>query len=555
MLSQPLSAIDALNLLVAGLLYSGVYAIGRWKLLPRLCPGFSRFASLMLGLHILVFALALAAQPSSDYDKWLWHLTGGEEWNIPSQVGTTQLAIVIGAAWIACWLARAQPAWKRLHLLLTGFVVAVILVDEQFQVHEVNREVVYAHIALGLLLAAATYAAARRSPKAERIWHLCLVAGLAVSAVGAVVMDSAYDFCHALGIAAGCPRLSLVEESLELLGIWIALIAILGLFQAALPAPSRSVRRAIYALPAIWALLILVFALYPHLELRLHVDSSAIEFDDDIRIGGYTLDTGGGAARLRLYASARQKDYIGVGYSIHLVDQASGESIASQDEWANRYQSLWYFGPDYEPLYRQTMAVPYPPQTPTNRALWVVLSLWRKKWDGSYPRLDIVSSDRRLLSEEQVALGELVLPESPSAPQTAPLAAFANGFALDAARLPAKANAGASLDIVFQWRAESADGLDYTQFLHLSHADSGAQWGFDQPPLGDRLPTRLWYAGLADAQTWQATLPADLAAGHYEVFTGLYRQSDLRRLPAVDAAGNLIADARVRIGVLEISDG
>ena len=90
------------------------------------------------------------------------------------------------------------------------------------------------------------------------------------------------------------------------------------------------------------------------------------------------------------------------------------------------------------------------------------------------------------------------------------------------------------------------------QFLHLGHESSGEWWVYDQQPLGARLPTRLWYKGLADSETWQVPLPADLAPGRYRVFTGLYRTRDLERIPANDAGGSPFPDARVPLGSLTI---
>ena len=68
------------------------------------------------------------------------------------------------------------------------------------------------------------------------------------------------------------------------------------------------------------------------------------------------------------------------------------------------------------------------------------------------------------------------------------------------------------------------------------------------------MPTRLWYEGLRDTETWQITIPADLAPGRYAVYTGLYRLSDLERLPVGDADGKPLPDARVPLGSITISD-
>ncbi|MCY3979347.1 MAG: hypothetical protein OXG23_14715 [Chloroflexi bacterium] len=88
--------------------------------------------------------------------------------------------------------------------------------------------------------------------------------------------------------------------------------------------------------------------------------------------------------------------------------------------------------------------------------------------------------------------------------------------------------------------------------MHFIHDELGGQWGYDQQPLGARLPTRLWYSGLADTEIWQVPIPTDLAPGTYKVYTGLYRASDLERLPARDAAGKLFADARIPLGSIII---
>ena len=77
-------------------------------------------------------------------------------------------------------------------------------------------------------------------------------------------------------------------------------------------------------------------------------------------------------------------------------------------------------------------------------------------------------------------------------------------------------------------------------------------WGFDQQPLGPRLPTRLWYKGLADSETWHVPLPADLPRGSYSAYTGLYKSQDLQRLPATDADGASWPEGAVRLGKLAV---
>ena len=74
----------------------------------------------------------------------------------------------------------------------------------------------------------------------------------------------------------------------------------------------------------------------------------------------------------------------------------------------DRQHGFWLLGPDYEPVYGQWMEVHFPPETPTNRALSVVLTLWRKK-GGEFKPYKVRASDHQLLNDAQVILGERVV--------------------------------------------------------------------------------------------------------------------------------------------------
>ena len=167
-------------------------------------------------------------------------------------------------------------------------------------------------------------------------------------------------------------------------------------------------------------------------------------------------------------------------------------------------------------------------------------------------RQKVLASDLNLLSETQVVLGELVLPADSPTPESVPLAQFDTGFTLDAVDMPEIARAGETLTIPFAWRSEEQGREDYIQFLHLGHQESGVWFVYDQQPLGPRLPTRLWYQGLADSEVWQVPFPADLAPGRYTVFSGLYRTRDSERVPASGADGTPWLDARVPLGSIMV---
>ncbi|MCY4072923.1 MAG: hypothetical protein OXG60_16645 [Chloroflexi bacterium] len=531
-------------------LYVPVGLVSYWRLIPHLAAPYARLASAMLAAQIIVIMLSIGLRPASKFEIWLWSLD--QEWNIPSTLASTQLALVAGVALLTGWLAKARSAPQRLYLGGIGLLFLFLAWDEYVSFHEgiANWEGYYA--ALGALVALATAILAFRSPRRARIWHLCLLTGLGASAIGGILLNGRGPLCDRLGLLPlyGCLWPHNYEESLEFLGIWLVLLGVLGHFSLAVPTPKPRLRRALYALPALWIFLLVHNTFIPHLELRLLAEPASIQFEAGVRLHGYRIDNKEGAYVLRLYPSAKRRDYIGKGFSVHLVDQVSGDSVASRDRHVSRQVGL-LSAPGYSHVYRQWMEVEIPPGTAPNRALSVVLTLWQDI-NSEFLRQKVLSSDLNLLNETQLLLGELVLPANSPAPSTPPLAQFENGFSLGAVDLPNVARPGENLVIPFAWQSSENGREDHVQYLHLGRVESDAWFVYDQEPLGPRLPTRLWYSGLADSETWQVPLPADLAPGHYQVFTGLYRTRDQERVPATDADGRPFTDARVLLGTLVI---
>ena len=572
---------DALVRIIILLLYVPVILISYRCLIPRLSPTSKRLATVMLAAQVLVIVASLEIQPTSELERRFWSLNS--ENNISSTLASTQLALVSAVAFVTAWLARTRPSWHRLYLLGIALVFLYLAWEEYNEIRRlmfVGQWQIY-YIALGAAVGAATLAVAARSPRHTWIWHICLLTGLVMVAAGAIGVEELRHegICRSLGLVSGrgCQTYQ-IEESLEFLGIWITLLAVLGQFSDAAPRLRPRVRRILYLLLMFLFIHLLLPTSYLQLDRQLdrqldllhHTLSTlplrleyrflaqplSVEFESDVGLLGYRTDREEGELVIQLFATtASWHGYTGLGYSVHLVDQVTGESIAGLDASASRRDrrriDMNVHGKSYLWMYKQRIAVQFPAQTPANRALWVVLTTWRAEDDAFVPQ-KIISSDHQLLGNSQVVLGELVLPAESATSLTGSLAVFDNGFALDTVDLPDRARSGETLTIPFTWRAKEDGAEDYVQFLHFSHDETGNWWVYDQQPLGARLPTRLWYSGLADAENWQVPLPADLAPGRYKVFTGLYRASDLERLAASDAEGTSFADAVVPLGILTI---
>ena len=553
------------------LLYFPVCLLFFLRLRSRLSSTSKRLAIGMLAAQVIVIVLSLAIRPTSLFQEWLWAIDG--EWNIPSILASTQIALVASVALFIALLNRTMPSWRRLYMLGICLVFLILGLDEFFDLRRQINRVREFYIAAGMVITIVTAAVAIRSPRRTWIWHICLIVGLSLVAIGGLVFDSTPNYCGSIGFVrpyGGCLDTHHLEESLEFLGAWLVLVAMLGQFSGIAPTPQPKFRRMLYLVPVLWILLLIRESPVPHVhhnKSKRGIQNAAVRFESGEYLYGYHFEMKDDAVLAQLYSYPWQSVNMELGYSIHLVDQNSGDSVASRDEFLNRDRTVKLFGEYFVRVYVQEIEIDIPPQTPVNRALRVVLTLWRDL-EGEFAPEQVISSDRQLLGESQVVLGEIVIPAATVRSRTFPVAEFDNGFTLDAVDMPESATPGETLAIRFTWHAVKPGREDHVQFLHLGHVsppreggsveggagsvESGNWFVFDQQPLGSRLPTRLWYGGLADSETWQVLLPAELATGRYTVFTGLYRTRDQERVPSKDSDGTPWLEARVPLGILTI---
>jgi mannosyltransferase len=92
---------------------------------------------------------------------------------------------------------------------------------------------------------------------------------------------------------------------------------------------------------------------------------------------------------------------------------------------------------------------------------------------------------------------------------------------------------GVSFDLI--WRAMAKPETDYTVFVHIRNADTGAQIAaFDSQPANGAAPTSSWQLGQTITDTRGIQLPADAPPGRYNVVIGLYRFPSFERLALSD---------------------
>ncbi len=430
--------------------------------------------------------------------------------------------------------------------------------------------------AAGLFVALPLFMILRCNTTARRLTVTTILCGLAVAAVGAVIVDNSPVRGNQYVFHFGA-----LEETLEVTGALVALAGVAG--YAASVAPGMPAQRTVKA-TVVLLVVLLVGAMVHYrysiyipteesgpgarnvlnisrtlLEEYLYARRIEVNIDDTLTLTGWQYDPlqPGAATTLRLWLHAIRQPGYPFGLSVQLLDQESGSILAQVDKMSwdgvedGDEKGKWSPG---RPLTRiQAVTLELPADVPSNHAITLSLSAWEYSGQSALRPLPVRHSDHPLLGNSHIILDEFVLPlQSEQASQTEALATFANGFLLNEASFPEQTRAGDELNVTFNWGAESAGSEDYIQYLHFFHDDSGAYWTIDQMPLGLRLPTRLWYEGLRSSEAWRFTLPADLQPGQYSIYSGLYRLSDMQRLSVTLVDGTQPADARIPLGTILI---
>ena len=112
--------------------------------------------------------------------------------------------------------------------------------------------------------------------------------------------------------------------------------------------------------------------------------------------------------------------------------------------------------------------------------------------------------------------------------------------------------AAESLRLTLHWQARGPVDFDYAIFAHLLDAQGNRVAQLDWQPqdaLG-KLPMRLWEPGWPVVDTQELPLPADLPAGEYTLWVGLYDWQTGARLPVV--AGSPVEQDALLISTIRL---
>ena len=529
--------------------------VGLKRLIPF--PG-RQLATLFVAIHVLLLLIHYIALLTGGVflPLSLWHFD--REWTVASVHSTIQMVLLASL----CFLNAIVPAKRRILERLSwmvpglGFVGFSLLEYQAFDRYLFPETFLLA--LFGIIVAASSLIIFLRHRKqvVQRFCFFLLPVGLGIFASGYYLDETTI---------LGNSRVEPLEETLELLGIAVALAGAAGYATTNVPRPGIHGRKYLASVCLTFALVFLLLLGAPVWEDTIHKrfgflwrgighEISADLFGGELALRGWS-DYGlslGKQETIRIWLYATRPLASNFGFTFQLLDQESRNTTASVNRRSGIDAHNWTPGILNSVFPWATLRVPE--DAPVNRALWLALSFW--KIDGEeFTPLTIDFSDHPLLGDTHILLDEVVFPQ-PAADlqQNEALATIANGFALQRAVLPERVQAGQPMNVEFQWSSISDGEEDWTQFLHFVPEAGASLWNVDQYPLGMRLPTRLWYAGLLSSEHWSFTVPGDLAAGVYKVYTGLYRLADMQRLEVTLADGQQPDDRSIPLGSISIEN-
>ncbi len=164
--------------------------------------------------------------------------------------------------------------------------------------------------------------------------------------------------------------------------------------------------------------------------------------------------------------------------------------------------------------------------------------------------LPVAAEESNRIALTYLTVGEVAAPPLPSRPAGLTFGdqIRLEGWGLSSTQEPTIAT---TYTLTLYWQALSPIPDDYKAFVHLVGPDGQIAGQDDTPPGGLFFPTSAWLPGETVVSTHVLSLRAGAMPGEYHLLAGLYHPVSGERLPAVDAAGQLLGNA-ARLTVIHV---
>lgn len=521
--------------------------------------------------EIITAVLHLYAISNRGAAFWDWFFDLQYEFNLGSIFSALQFFVIAAVALLSAWMVPTLKLGHRFYWLLLTVLFIYLGIDEFYSIHETlgdGRTVTeYWRIpyAIGGMVLALTTALAfwfgfRRN---VRLFVL-LFMGFGIMGVAGVAIEE-FVMQGFVYVDPSTEWLYVFEEVFEMVGATIVLAALVAYLQEQVDGRRWQVAKGALMAATVGSLGWLLFALLFQngLEARYAATPLDVRYENGLSLVGYRLTPDhalpGSEVALTLYWRADEPLPENYSISLHALSHPDIDSVAQSDDLhlGPTPSTSWFPGV----VMKRTVYLLLPDDLPTPESYWLLLRVWFGPWPLGRPWEDttglplLSSGDRAQISSDALIIDHVsALPEE--APPVPPVAAdyrfTADGFTLSGYDVPQQATAGEALTVAFWWQAARDGERDLTQFFHLVPADGGETVAFDGQPFGGSFPTADWIEGMTVRDRREIDLPETLAAGRYDVYTGLYAADTGARAAVVEAGGDAVLNNAIALGQIEI---
>lgn len=535
-------------------------------LLPR------RFSGVLAGGFLVIWGWSLAAMLSFnrlDEGFFAWFTDPSGEKNFSALFNTSLLMFVALVAVTLLYRAlREREVVTSMYWACASLLFAFLAVDEYFSIHE---GIVFwrgGYLILGGIVGLfSLYMIISKRISHPRIL-LMFIFGLGVMGVSGVVLDAfstqnlldigslelGFVRCDGTFLGVMCRDYSNTEETFELFGaltMWLSLMALIT--QQYQPTTKTYAYRFVYTLGLGWIFsLLAIFWVLPTVQVQFIPDKTT-EYGD-LTLQGFqanrTTVSPGDTLNVTVYMRANRNLSTDYSMSVHLFTRPDATSLTQDDmELGNFNYPTRAWIPQLTVANHFRLNIPL--DAPTQAGYQLVAILWEETPENLIPvetTMLPLYADGTTIVLDSVVIPPTSIPASPDSDSFT----FEAGFGLSGYQIPQSVTVGEPLNAQFWWTTAQDIDLELVQFLHFFALDSDDVYVFDRVPFNRQFPTQDWAANLNLYDNWQLTLPAEMPAGRYRVQTGLYQISDTARIPVQTASGDVVQDASIVLGQIEV---
>ncbi len=270
----------------------------------------------------------------------IWNLD--IEDNIPSIYSTVQLSSVALVAILVVFFAKRLTLLQRSYWLALSLTYFVLSADELTRIHDHRIHISNIYLVWGGLLAIGTVCMLLAESKLGKRYFFMVLLGLAISALGGLILDRG-TFCFLQLESLPCTYFPYLEETLELAGNGLILVAVLGYASYSISLHRSPVLLGLaFTVSFIWPGLpvsgILMKVIIPLVDLQTRAQNISVELTEaPVQVLGFWQGTGEFAMEreitLHLYLRTDPALYDDFGFSYTLLDQNTQEVVAKSDHW------------------------------------------------------------------------------------------------------------------------------------------------------------------------------------------------------------------------------